>query len=74
MVKRKFCMPFREDLPARDQERSSGGWLYINVDTMKALKYIAFTDDATRTDIINEALVDYIAKWEKKNGPIPKKG
>lgn len=37
----------------------------------KQIKYIAFTDERTQTDIVSEALVDYIAKWEKKNGPIP---
>ena len=61
-------------IPSEDGPDKEKTALYINIDTMKALKYIAFTDDVTRTDIINEALVDYIAKWEKRNGPIPKKG
>jgi hypothetical protein len=24
----------------------------------------------TRTDLVNEALEDFVSKWEKKNGPI----
>jgi predicted transcriptional regulator len=39
----------------------------------KQLKYVAFTDERTMTEIVNEALADYLAKWEKKHGPIPDK-
>lgn len=45
----------------------------MNKHFMRALKFISFTDEKTQTDIINEALGDYISKWEKKNGAIPKK-
>lgn len=61
--------PKSDDTP--DKEKTA---LYISTESIKALKYIAFTDDVTRTDIINEALTEYIARWEKKNGLIPKKG
>lgn len=37
------------------------------------LRYIAFQDNITQTDIVNDALTEYVSKWEKKNGPIPKK-
>ena len=37
------------------------------------LRYIAFTDETTKTEIVNQALMQYIAAWEKKNGPIPTK-
>lgn len=47
--------------------------MYIEIPTLDSLKYIEYHDDRTRTDIVNEALIDYIAKWEKKNGPVPKK-
>jgi hypothetical protein len=39
----------------------------------KQLKYVSFTDEKTMTVIVNEALTDYLSKWEKKNGPIPDK-
>ena len=42
-------------------------------ETTKKVKYIAFMDEKTQTGIIEEALNEYIAKWEKKNGPIPVK-
>lgn len=53
--------------------------LFIEVDLVKKLDYIANMEfainsrKATRTDIVNEALTDYVAKYEKKNGPIPVK-
>jgi predicted DNA-binding protein len=55
---------------AGEKERTS---LYLKKEVIKNLKYVAFMSEKTQTDIINEALTDYIAKWEKKNGSIPKK-
>ena len=37
------------------------------------LKYIAFHSEKKQTEILDEALADYIAKWEKKHGAIPVK-
>jgi hypothetical protein len=34
----------------------------------KKIKTIAFTDDKDITMVVDEALNDYIRKWEKKNG------
>lgn len=51
-----------------DKERTS---LYLSKEKIRSLKYIAFMSERTQTDIIDEALTDYITKWEKKNGPIP---
>jgi hypothetical protein len=56
--------------PTQGKEKTS---LYIQLELLSNLKYIEYKDDRTRTDIVNEALTDYIAKWEKKNGPVPKK-
>lgn len=47
--------------------------LYLTKGTIKSLKYMAFMSDKNQTDIIAEALTDYITKWEKKNGEIPKR-
>jgi predicted transcriptional regulator len=47
--------------------------LYINDDVLKCLKYIEYTTDKTRTDILNEALIQYIKQWEQQNHKIPKK-
>lgn len=57
--------------PEEEKEKTS---LFMNKQYMRALKYISFTDERTQAAIINEALSEYIAKWEKKNGPVPKKG
>lgn len=46
----------------------------LRTEMIRNIKYIAFTDEKTQTDILDEALIDYVAKWEKKNGPVPKKG
>lgn len=40
---------------------------------IKSLKYMALFSNTTQTDLITEALSDYIKKWEAENGPIPKK-
>ena len=53
-----------------DKERTT---VFLRVDMIRNIKYIAFTNEKTQTDIIDEALTDYVGKWEKKYGPIPKK-
>jgi hypothetical protein len=53
--------------------------LFIEVDLLKKLDHIAGMQyaikgtQASRTDIVNEALAEYVIKWEKKNGVIPLK-
>jgi hypothetical protein len=39
----------------------------------KQIRYIAFTDETTQTEVVNQALTEYVQKWEKKNGKIPLK-
>lgn len=46
----------------------------LRTEMIRNIKYIAFTDEKTQTDILDEALTDYVAKWEKKNEAVPKKG
>lgn len=53
-----------------DKEKTS---LYIQKDLMKSIKYISFYDEKTQTDILQEALQEYVTRWEKKNGAVPKK-
>ena len=43
--------------------------MYIESVKLDKLKYISFMDRKTQTDVFDEAFSDYIAKWEKKNGP-----
>lgn len=47
----------------------------FNIDPaiVRKLRIIAALDGSTQTEILNSLLNDYIAKWEKKNGPIPVK-
>ncbi len=52
-------------------EPKDRGSLYLTPPTMWKLKYIALMDNNRQSDIIEEALVDYFAKWEKKNGDVP---
>lgn len=53
--------------------------LFIELQLLQKLDYIAgmqfalTREKATRTDIVNEALSEYVAKYEKKNGVIPTK-
>ena len=50
------------------KERTS---MYLDPATVWGLKYVALMDAKTQTDIIQEALNEYLGKWEKKNGPVP---
>ena len=48
----------------------------VNEDLLEKLKAIAYWDRALIKDVINTALEEIVAKYEKKNGvikPIPKK-
>lgn len=44
----------------------------LEPELIKKMKFVAFTDETTQTAIVDQALKDYFAKWEKKNGPIIK--
>ena len=46
--------------------------LQLRADSVRAIEYISYKDKKTLTDLIDEALYDLIAKWERKNGAIPK--
>lgn len=43
--------------------------MYLETNVLEKLRYISFMDRKTQTDVIGEALTEYITKWEKKNGP-----
>lgn len=53
--------------------------LFIETELLSKLDYIAGMqfaqkgEKATRTDVVNEGLAEYVAKYEKKNGVIPVK-
>lgn len=57
-----------QKLKSKPKDRGS---LYLTPPTMWKLKYIALMDNNRQSDIIEESLSEYIAKWEKKNGPVP---
>jgi hypothetical protein len=40
---------------------------------LKKLKYISVMEETTQTDLIEKAILEIIAKYEKKNGTIPVK-
>ncbi len=45
--------------------------LYLSPETSHGLRYVVFMDKRTQTEIIEEALIQYLERWEKKNGPVP---
>lgn len=47
--------------------------LDLEKNVVHGIKYISLMDEKTQTDIINEALKNYIEQWEQKNGTIQKK-
>lgn len=48
--------------------------LYIEQNVLACLKYIEYKDDRTRTDVLNEALTDFISRWEKRTGRYLRRG
>lgn len=51
-----------------EKERTS---LFLKTDMIRSIKYVCFMDEKNQTQVVEEALTDYLAKWEKKNGPVP---
>lgn len=52
------------------KERTS---VYLRADIMKSIRLIAVFDETSLTDVMEVAMLDYIGKWEAKNGALPKK-
>lgn len=44
--------------------------LFSKLDHIAGMNFAINKSKATRTDIVNEGLSEYVAKWEKKNGTI----
>ena len=58
------------------KEKETRATFIINEDLLEKLKAIAYWDRVLIKDVVNTALQETIAKYEKKNGdikPIPKK-
>ena len=58
------------------KEKETRATFIVNEDLLEKLKAIAYWDRVLIKDVVNTALQETIAKYEKKNGeikPIPKK-
>jgi hypothetical protein len=58
------------------KENESRTTFILNNDLQEKIKAIAYWDRLTIKDVVNSALLEAVAKWQKKNGevkPIPKK-
>lgn len=58
------------------KEKETRATFIVNEDLLEKLKAIAYWDRALIKDVVNTALQEIVAKYEKKNGdikPIPKK-
>lgn len=51
-----------------EKERTS---IFIKKELIRNLKYVAFMTSRNQTEVIDEALSEYVERWQKKNGPIP---
>ena len=47
--------------------------LFVEPDIFKEIKIIAAIIGDTITDVVNEALKNYVKQWEQKNGDVPRK-
>ena len=58
------------------KEKETRATFIVNEDLLEKLKAIAYWDRVLIKDVVNTALQEIVAKYEKKNGeikPIPKK-
>lgn len=58
------------------KDKETRATFIVNEDLLEKLKAIAYWDRVLIKDVVNTALQDIVAKYEKKNGdvkPIPKK-
>jgi hypothetical protein len=62
----KGSSPSKESAPIRTS-------FIIDPVTNKKLNYISMMEEREKTDIVKEAFIDFIKKYEKKNGTIPVK-
>lgn len=51
-------------------ERNFRATFVVSRETIRKVKYISLMDSKLLKDVIDEALGEYIAKWERKNGDI----
>lgn len=58
---------------AKENEVTTKASFNLKPELVKKLRYISLMDETTQTVIIDKLLTDYIEKWEKKNGEIPKR-
>lgn len=54
---------------ANEDEKAKTSF-YFRKDLQKQLKYIALKENKNLTDVLEEAIEEYISKYEKKNGEI----
>lgn len=56
----------------KDEKRMT---LAVSADLLRKVKYISLMDDRLLQDVVNEALLSYVAQWEEENHKIkmPKK-
>ena len=67
-------MAKKKSAPKADSQTKERTTVFLRPAMVRNVKYIAFMDEKTQTDVLDEALTEYVAKWEMKNGEIPKKG
>ena len=42
----------------------------VSAELLRKIKYIAFMDERLQSDVVGEALSNYVLMWEKENGSI----
>jgi uncharacterized protein YjaZ len=60
----------KKEAKAEGREKKTTS-LILYSDTQKKIRLISVLDEKEITEIMEEALDEYIAKWERKNGPLP---
>jgi hypothetical protein len=57
----------------REEDKPKRTTLIMQPAVLKKIKRIAFEEETEMTKIVDQALNDYITKYEKKHGPVPVK-
>lgn len=58
-----------KDAPKAEAKGRSS--LYVSSEVLRSIKFIAFSEEKPQTQIMDQALSEFIERWEKKNGPVP---
>lgn len=59
-----------KDEVVEEKERTT---INLRTDIMKNMKFVALFDDKSLSEVMEAAMLEYLTRWENKNGALPQK-